>query len=98
MGVQEHKTKVVQSTLNPKWNASMQFTLKDLHEDVLCITVYDRDLFSPNDFLGRTEVRIHDILKERSATKGPITKRLLLHEVESGEVVVKLDLQLFGTL
>jgi len=50
------------------------------------------------DFLGRTEVRIHDILKERSATKGPITKRLLLHEVESGEVVVKLDLQLFGTL
>lgn len=52
MGVQEHKTKVVQSTLNPKWNASMQFTLKDLHEDVLCITVYDRDLFSPNGMLS----------------------------------------------
>ena len=48
MGVQEHKTKVINNTLNPKWNHSMQFTIKDLNEDVLCITVYDRDLFSPN--------------------------------------------------
>lgn len=48
MGAQEHKTKVISSTLNPKWNASMQFTIRDLQEDVLCITVYDRDLFTPN--------------------------------------------------
>ena len=48
MGVQEHKTKVINGTLNPKWNSSMQFTLKDLEQDVLCITVYDRDLFTPN--------------------------------------------------
>ena len=48
MGAQEHKTKVITNTLNPKWNASMQFTIRDLHEDVLCITVYDRDLFTPN--------------------------------------------------
>ena len=48
MGAQEHKTKVIPNTVNPKWNASMQFTIRDLHEDVLCITVYDRDLFTPN--------------------------------------------------
>jgi len=48
MGAQEHKTKVIPNTLNPKWNASMQFTIRDVHEDVLCITVYDRDLFTPN--------------------------------------------------
>ncbi|XP_061176343.1 intersectin-1-like isoform X2 [Saccostrea echinata] len=95
MGVQEHKTKVINATLNPRWNASMQFTIKDLEQDVLCITVFDRDLFSPNDFLGRTEVRVNDILKESQTRKGPITKRLLLHEVSSGEVVVKLDLQLY---
>lgn len=95
MGVQEHKTKVIQATLNPRWNASMQFTIKDLEQDVLCITVFDRDLFSPNDFLGRTEMRVNDILKESRTRKGPITKRLLLHEVSSGEVVVKLDLQLY---
>ena len=48
MGLQEHKTKVIPGTLNPKWNASMQFTIKDLHQDVVCLTVYDRDLFTPN--------------------------------------------------
>ena len=26
----------------------MQFTIKDPQQDVLCITVYDRDLFTPN--------------------------------------------------
>lgn len=55
MGVQEHKTKVIQATLNPRWNASMQFTIKDLEQDVLCITVFDRDLFSPNGKRGFTD-------------------------------------------
>lgn len=48
IGSQEHRTKVVPNTLNPKWNASMQFLIKDLQQDVLCVTVLDRDLFSPN--------------------------------------------------
>ncbi|XP_033740435.1 LOW QUALITY PROTEIN: intersectin-1-like [Pecten maximus] len=95
MGVQEHKTKVINSTLNPKWNQSMQFTIRDVEQDVLCITVFDRDLFSPNDFLGRTEICVKEIMDENKTTKGPITKRLLLHEVSSGEVLVKLDLQLY---
>lgn len=40
-------------------------------------------------------MRVNDILTESRTRKGPITKRLLLHEVSSGEVVVKLDLQLY---
>ncbi len=47
------------------------------------------------DFLGRTEVRIKDILKETHQTRGPIIKRMSLLEVDSGEVIVKLDLQLY---
>ncbi|XP_060608466.1 intersectin-1-like isoform X3 [Ruditapes philippinarum] len=96
MGAQEHKTKVINNTLSPKWNASMQFTIRDIDMDALCITVFDRDLFSPNDFLGRTEIRVKDILKE-TADQGrrPILKHLILHEVQTGEVVVKLDLHLF---
>jgi len=95
MGAQEHRTPVINNTLNPRWNHSMQFSIRDVHEDVLCITLYDRDIFTPNDFLGRTEVRIQDIFSETKVTKGPITKRLPLHEVESGEVILKLDLQLY---
>ncbi|XP_067141065.1 intersectin-1 isoform X2 [Centruroides vittatus] len=96
MGSQEHKTKVVPNTLNPRWNASMQFLVKDLDRDVLCISVFDRDLFSPNDFLGRTEIRVMDVYHETRRTHEPVVKQLQLYEVETGSVVVKLDLQLFN--
>lgn len=36
-----------------------------------------------------------EILQESNEKRGPISKRLLLHEISSGEVVVKLDLQLY---
>jgi Ca2+-dependent lipid-binding protein len=52
MGAQEHKTKVIPATINPKWNQNMQFTIRDVDQDVLCITVFDRDLFSPNGRLS----------------------------------------------
>uniref|UniRef100_A0A8C5A0L9 Intersectin 1 (SH3 domain protein) n=1 Tax=Gadus morhua TaxID=8049 RepID=A0A8C5A0L9_GADMO len=83
-----------QDTLNPKWNSNCQFFIKDLEQDVLCVTVFERDQFSPDDFLGRTEIRLAEIKKDQGS-KGPITKRLLLHEVPTGEIVVRLDLQLF---
>ncbi|CAB1328032.1 unnamed protein product [Coregonus sp. 'balchen'] len=89
-----HITKTLQDTLNPKWNSNCQFFIKDLEQDVLCVTVFERDQFSPDDFLGRTEIRLADIKKDQGS-KGPITKRLLLHEVPTGEIVVRLDLQLF---
>lgn len=47
------------------------------------------------EFLGRAEVRLSDIYRETQSTNGPIIKKLILHQVESGEVVVKLDLQMF---
>uniref|UniRef100_A0A8C4NLQ3 Intersectin-1 n=1 Tax=Dicentrarchus labrax TaxID=13489 RepID=A0A8C4NLQ3_DICLA len=94
MGSQCHITKTLQDTLNPKWNSNCQFFIKDLEQDVLCVTVFERDQFSPDDFLGRTEIRLAEIKKDQGS-KGPITKRLLLHEVPTGEIVVRLDLQLF---
>lgn len=52
-------------------------------------------VFFSSDFLGRTEVRMREVLEEARIKKGPITKRLILHEVDTGEVIVKLDLQLY---
>jgi hypothetical protein len=121
----------------------MQFSLRDLKQDVLCISVFDQDMYSPNgmqniialkewglspiqlcrdyftlsdisdkfplhgasaipfntrcfisDFLGRTEVPLASLLKEG---KGPWEKRLLLHEVSTGELLVRLELQLYKT-
>lgn len=76
LGGQEHKTKVITNSLNPKWNSSvrvstatvqyacygynfentnrtfqMQFSLRDLKQDVLCISVFDQDMYSPNGAL-----------------------------------------------
>ncbi|XP_076872665.1 intersectin-2a isoform X3 [Brachyhypopomus gauderio] len=94
MGAQCYTSRPQSDTVNPKWNFSCQFFIKDLYQDVLCITVFERDQFSPDDFLGRTEVPVATIKKEQER-KGPLTRRLLLHEVPTGEVRVRLDLQLY---
>ncbi|XP_029281824.1 LOW QUALITY PROTEIN: intersectin-2-like [Cottoperca gobio] len=95
MGAQIFTSRTLNDTLNPKWSFNCQFHIKDLYQDVLCITIFERDQFSPDDFLGRTEVPVATIKKELE-NKGPVTRRLLLHEVPTGEVWVRLDLQLFG--
>ncbi|ODM95301.1 Intersectin-2 [Orchesella cincta] len=95
LGSEIKRTRVIRATLNPKWNDSMQFSVKDLHEDILCVTVYDRDYFAPNQFLGRTEVSISKIMEESRNRKTPLIKRLPLHEVEKGEIVIKFHLQIF---
>ncbi|KAB5517083.1 hypothetical protein PHYPO_G00185360 [Pangasianodon hypophthalmus] len=94
MGAQCYTSRPQNDTVNPKWNFSCQFFIKDLYQDVLCITVFERDQFSPDDFLGRTEVPVATIKKDQDG-KGPLTRRLLLHEVPTGEVRVRLDLQLY---
>ncbi|KAM3603289.1 uncharacterized protein V6R79_019927 [Siganus canaliculatus] len=94
MGAQCYTSRPISDTLNPKWNFNCQFFIKDLYQDVLCITVFEKDQFSPDDFLGRTEVPVATIKKDME-TKGSGKRRLLLHEVPTGEVWVKLHLQLY---
>ena len=48
LGSQESKSTVIPNTCNPKWNANMQFFIQNPAEDVLCITVFDKDYFAPN--------------------------------------------------
>ncbi|XP_019746673.1 intersectin-2b isoform X1 [Hippocampus comes] len=95
MGAQVFTSRTLTDTVSPKWNFNCQFQIKDIYQDVLSITIYERDLFAPDDFLGRTEVPVATIKKELE-TKGAVTRRLLLHEVSTGEVWVRLDLQLFN--
>ncbi|XP_063039904.1 intersectin-2b isoform X2 [Engraulis encrasicolus] len=94
MGAQCYTSRTLNDTVNPKWNFNCQFHIRDVYQDVLCITIFEREQFSPDDFLGRTEVPVATIKKELE-NKGPATRRLLLHEVPTGEVWVRLDLQLF---
>ena len=50
----------------------MQFLVKDLQQDILCLTVFDRDFFSPNEFLGRSELRVADIIAGCEERRGPV--------------------------
>ncbi|XP_057199114.1 intersectin-2b isoform X1 [Triplophysa rosa] len=94
MRSQCYTSRAINDTVNPKWNFNCQFHIKDVYQDVLCITIFEREQFSPDEFLGRTEVPVATIKKELE-NKSPSTRRLLLHEVPTGEVWVRLDLQLF---
>lgn len=47
------------------------------------------------EFLGRAELKVIDIYNETQNINGPITKKLILHQVESGEISVKLDFHIF---
>ncbi|KAI4469626.1 eh domain [Holotrichia oblita] len=77
------------------WNCSMQFHVSSIKTDVLTVIVYEMCPFKPDMFLGRADVKLEDIYRESQNTNGPLIRKLVLHQVESGEVVVKLDLQLF---
>lgn len=59
MGSQCHITKTLQDTLNPKWNSNCQFFIKDLEQDVLCVTVFERDQFSPDGEAAGAHTHTH---------------------------------------
>lgn len=48
MGAQIFTSRTLNDTLNPKWNFNCQFHIKDVYQDVLCITVFEKDQFSPD--------------------------------------------------
>ncbi|XP_049819968.1 intersectin-1 isoform X3 [Aethina tumida] len=77
------------------WNSSMQFQVRDVNREFVAFTVYEYNQFSPDEFLGRAELKVIDIYNETQNINGPITKKLILHQVESGEISVKLDFHIF---
>ncbi len=61
VGAQCYTSRPISDTLNPKWNFSCQFFIKDLYQDVLCITVFEKDQFSPDGqwMIDTTQTRSH---------------------------------------
>ena len=55
---------------NPHWNSSMQFLIKDLHQDILCLTVFDRDLFSPDGELTIFLLILKNIFPRQNSSGG----------------------------
>uniref|UniRef100_A0A0A9VV98 Intersectin-2 n=1 Tax=Lygus hesperus TaxID=30085 RepID=A0A0A9VV98_LYGHE len=78
MGAQEHRTPTVRMSSQTEvvFNASLQFLVKDLYEDVLCFTIKEKGNFSPDQFLGRTELRMSELTSEvridKMGNRGPL--------------------------
>ncbi|XP_045464724.1 intersectin-1 isoform X2 [Harmonia axyridis] len=106
LGDQEQRTDIAKESTscsangNPPvsllfWNNPMQFHLKNIYEEVVTFEVFELSAYTPDVCLGRCELRILDILSETENATGPLIKKLLLRQAESGELTIKLDLQLF---
>ncbi|XP_055327258.1 intersectin-1-like [Paramacrobiotus metropolitanus] len=95
VGSQEQRTAVIENTINPKWDKNMTFIIYDLESEFLSLTVFDYNSFAANGFLGRTELRLKNMHKQTKSSNMARSRNLVLQEVMSGELVVKIDIQLF---
>ena len=74
----------------------MQFQIYDLNKEILSITLYDKKLFSPNQFLGKTNLSISNIYQEQLKENNPVTRVFRLAEIKSGKVMIKMNINIYN--
>ncbi|KAI9439588.1 hypothetical protein H4582DRAFT_1537604 [Lactarius indigo] len=53
-------TRVIQHSRNPVWYEQLDFPVGDSDKPIL-LTVFDRDRFTPNDYIGQAEIKISEL-------------------------------------
>jgi len=84
----DHKGKVINKTLNPKWESPVIFEFKGMICECLeriqaKIDVYDYDRFSFNDHMGRVLLHLKEVLAVRG--RGPQQRWMELGQKHAGE-------------
>ncbi|KAL2633406.1 hypothetical protein R1flu_004885 [Riccia fluitans] len=69
IGMQNLKTHVVKSNLNPVWNEELMLSVPE-HVQPLKLQVYDYDTFSADDIMGEAEVDINPMLEAARMHEG----------------------------
>ncbi len=72
-------------TVNPTWNYRCQFLLEDWSGQVVTITIYDYDKADTDDFMGRVEIKLKDLLGTEEHNRDAWIK---LNEVPHGDIRV----------
>eukprot|EP01135_Chromosphaera_perkinsii_P010182 Nk52_evm48s2039 gene=Nk52_evmTU48s2039 len=65
VGDNHFKTKTIEQQLNPVWNETFNFALRDKNDHVR-ITLYDYDRFTNDDFLGYTKIPLDSLRSEKA--------------------------------
>ncbi|KAL4333353.1 hypothetical protein GQ457_07G019450 [Hibiscus cannabinus] len=61
LGQQSVKTRVIKNSLNPVWNESLMLSIPE-NIPPLKVLVYDKDTFTPDDFMGDAEIDIQPLV------------------------------------
>ncbi|XP_034826423.1 multiple C2 and transmembrane domain-containing protein isoform X3 [Maniola hyperantus] len=89
LGNEKYKSKVVWKTLHPSWLEQFDLHLYDDQEQVLEVTVWDKDKQTKDDFLGRCAIDLSRL--EREITHN------IWQELEDGNGQIFLLLTISGT-
>ncbi|XP_065206055.1 extended synaptotagmin-2-A isoform X2 [Planococcus citri] len=86
MGAQEHRSKTIDNTVNPKWDFWCEFLISQRLDQHLRIDVFDKDDGSKyDDKLGKATLKLNDVLDI-----GEIDTWVSLEEVKHGMVHLRL--------
>ncbi|XP_026316222.1 multiple C2 and transmembrane domain-containing protein [Hyposmocoma kahamanoa] len=66
LGNEKYKSKVVWKTLHPSWLEQFDLHLYDDQEQILEVTVWDKDKQSKDDFLGRCLIDLSKLAREKT--------------------------------
>ncbi|XP_078572963.1 multiple C2 and transmembrane domain-containing protein 1-like isoform X10 [Branchiostoma floridae x Branchiostoma japonicum] len=66
LGNEKYKSKVAGKTLNPRWLEQFDLHMYDDQTSVLEISVWDKDVGSKDDFMGRCQVDLSELKREET--------------------------------
>ncbi|CAG4995074.1 unnamed protein product [Parnassius apollo] len=89
LGNEKYKSKVVWKTLHPSWLEQFDFHLYDDQEQILEVTVWDKDKQTKDDFLGRCTIDLTKLEREKTHS--------IWQDLEDGNGQIFLLLTISGT-
>lgn len=64
LGREKFKTKSISKTVNPKWREGFDLYWYEEFDNEIEISIYDKDIGSKDDFMGRVRIDLRDLEKE----------------------------------
>ncbi|XP_052740715.1 multiple C2 and transmembrane domain-containing protein isoform X7 [Bicyclus anynana] len=89
LGNEKYKSKVIWKTLHPSWLEQFDLHLYDDQEQILEVTVWDKDKQTKDDFLGRCAIDLSRLEREKTHN--------IWQELEDGNGQIFLLLTISGT-
>jgi len=91
VGISKLRTQIERKTLNPIWDRMMEIKVEDVFDHV-DLTVWDHDVYTNPDFLGRIRVPLLDVQNDGMAKWYPLKTSDLLKR-DRGEILVAFHLE-----